>query len=178
MNDNYANLRKWAKDAAGGKTDKIPYLDITDLINEVEKLREAARATPAQPVRDAELYMATELAKLTRFRLDGRHVKEHSNGALVFFDHVQALFAQPLQQPAAECSYLRTPGTHCNKCGEVHGSPLHWTGAIAYTVWQWRKRGEMVWHDADQEVAACGGDEYEYRCLYTKEGVPAHQPSP
>lgn len=81
-------------------------------------------------------------------------------------------------QPVVECSYLRTPGTHCNKCGEVHGSPLHWTGAIARTVWQWRKRGEAVWHDADHEVATCGGDEYEYRCLYTREGLPDKQPSP
>lgn len=32
-------LRKWAKDAANGKTDKIPYIDITNLINENIELR-------------------------------------------------------------------------------------------------------------------------------------------
>jgi hypothetical protein len=41
MSDNYERLRKWAKDAASGKSDKIPYIDITDLINEVVTLRAA-----------------------------------------------------------------------------------------------------------------------------------------
>jgi len=41
MSDNYERLRKWAKDAASGKTDKVPYIDITDLIDEVVTLRAA-----------------------------------------------------------------------------------------------------------------------------------------
>jgi hypothetical protein len=41
MSDNYERLRKWAKDAASGKTDKIPYIDITGLIDEVVALRAA-----------------------------------------------------------------------------------------------------------------------------------------
>lgn len=48
MSENYERLRKWAQDAAGGKTDKIPYIDITDLISEVMKLR--ATAPVAEPV--------------------------------------------------------------------------------------------------------------------------------
>lgn len=48
MIENYERLRKWAQDAASGKTDKIPYIDITDLISEVMKLRAAAPV--AEPV--------------------------------------------------------------------------------------------------------------------------------
>lgn len=48
MSENYERLRKWAQDAAGGETDKIPYIDITDLISEVMKLR--ATAPVAEPV--------------------------------------------------------------------------------------------------------------------------------
>lgn len=42
---NLEPLRKWAKDAANGKTDKIPYIDITDLINENIELRAAFAAS-------------------------------------------------------------------------------------------------------------------------------------
>lgn len=42
---NLEPLRKWAKDAANGKTDKIPYIDITNLINENIELRAAFAAS-------------------------------------------------------------------------------------------------------------------------------------
>jgi hypothetical protein len=54
MIENYERLRKWAQDAASGKTDKIPYIDITDLISEVMKLRAAAPVAQGwQPIETA-----------------------------------------------------------------------------------------------------------------------------
>lgn len=37
-------LRKWAKDAANGKSSKIPYIDIVSLIDENAELRAALQA--------------------------------------------------------------------------------------------------------------------------------------
>lgn len=52
----YAPLRKWAKDAAAGKTDKIPYIDITNLISENEQLQAAlASQSPKEAMSDAEI---------------------------------------------------------------------------------------------------------------------------
>lgn len=48
--NNYDRLRKWAKDAAAGKTDKIPYLDITNLIDENVDLRAALAMAEGAPV--------------------------------------------------------------------------------------------------------------------------------
>lgn len=50
--DKWEALRKWAKDAANGKSDKIPYIDITDLINENAELR-AALQTQQGEAKDA-----------------------------------------------------------------------------------------------------------------------------
>lgn len=54
-------LRKWAKAAARGETDKIPYIDITNLINEVGELRAKVESLAA----DAERWKKFERALRT-----------------------------------------------------------------------------------------------------------------
>lgn len=47
MSNDWESLRKWAKAAARGETDKIPYIDIVSLIDENNELRAKFESTPS-----------------------------------------------------------------------------------------------------------------------------------